>query len=171
MVRLTPSFVLLTTLLTRTVTAQKTWAECEDIHIFVARGGNEPYEMVTPAGSRQQWTVKAICNTVAPYGYTCGYEDIVFPDAFVGDYCGHVQFGVDYGREALQRYAERCPDSKLVLSGYSLGGHVVGDILGGGGGEGMIGGCTMERTEGMPREGLVGQNRGPPCPVLSRETG
>jgi predicted esterase len=31
-------------------------------------------------------------------------------------------------------YAERCPNSKLILAGYSQGGQIATDILGGAGG-------------------------------------
>lgn len=41
--------------------------------------------------------------------------------------------GAASGVAQMTAYAERCPISNLVLSGYSQGANVAGDILGGGG--------------------------------------
>lgn len=43
--------------------------------------------------------------------------------------------GVVAGKSRVTAYAKDCPDAKLVLSGYSLGAHAVGDMLGGNGGD------------------------------------
>ncbi|KAI1480477.1 carbohydrate esterase family 5 protein [Daldinia sp. EC12] len=96
---------------------------CEDVHFFIARGSTEPYP------GRQVDLVNRVCEGLS----SCGYEDIKYPATFE-DYCNSAFAGVTNGIAQITAYAERCPDAKLVLTGYSQGGHVVGDILGGGGG-------------------------------------
>ncbi|KAI0113176.1 carbohydrate esterase family 5 protein [Daldinia grandis] len=96
---------------------------CEDIHFFIARGSTEPYP-----GSQKD-LVNRVCEGLT----SCGYEDIIYPATFE-DYCNSAYGGVANGTAQITAYAESCPEAKLVLTGYSQGGHVVGDILGGGGG-------------------------------------
>lgn len=97
---------------------------CKDVHVFLAKGNNEPYP------GRQGKLAGAIC-----YGLdSCDYEDIQYYNPYEADYCTSVTEGARNGQSQVTAYAERCPDSKLVLSGYSQGAQVVGDVLGGGGG-------------------------------------
>ncbi|KAI2464588.1 carbohydrate esterase family 5 protein [Annulohypoxylon bovei var. microspora] len=105
---------------------------CQDVHFFIARGSTEPYP------GRQEDLVNAVCEGLS----SCGYEDIIYPAAFE-DYCGSAFGGVVNGTAQITAYAESCPDAKLVLTGYSQGGHVAGDILGGGGGEISNQNCTQ----------------------------
>lgn len=97
---------------------------CSDVHIFLAKGNNE-----TEPG-RQGRLVEAICAGID----SCDYEDILFDNRYETVFCESLVEGARNGRAQLTDYAERCPDSNLVVSGYSQGAHVVGDILGGGGG-------------------------------------
>ncbi|TLD20281.1 hypothetical protein PspLS_08700, partial [Pyricularia sp. CBS 133598] len=112
-------------------------APCQDVHIFLARGTSEPYP------GRQELTVNAICKGRS----SCGFENIQYPAAFEPTYCSSVAQGVSNGINQITAYASRCPNSKLVLSGYSQGAHVVGDILGGGGGN--VQGCTQPTVQGL----------------------
>jgi hypothetical protein len=68
----------------------------------------------------------------------CGYEDIVYPanasTAAPGIFCTSASAGARAGQAQLSTYAARCPQAKLILIGYSQGGSVIGDMLGGGGG-------------------------------------
>ena len=105
-------------------------AACQSVHVFIARGSTEPY----PGG--QGALATAICSGVT----SCGYEDITYPATFE-NYCASAGAGVSNGIAQITAYANRCPNAKLVLTGYSQGGHVVGDILGGGGGS--FQGCTQ----------------------------
>jgi acetylxylan esterase len=98
--------------------------DCSDVHIFLAKGNNE-----TEPG-RQGKLVQAICSGLD----SCDYEDIHFDNRYETVFCDSLVEGARNGRAQLTDYAERCPDSQLVVSGYSQGAHVVGDILGGGGG-------------------------------------
>lgn len=100
-------------------------AACKDVHIFIAKGNNEPYP------GRQGKLTGAIC-----YGLpSCDYEDILYRNEEGYDYCKGVTEGKRNGLKQMKAYANRCPNSKLVLSGYSQGCNVVGDMLGGGSGK------------------------------------
>jgi acetylxylan esterase len=97
---------------------------CKDVHVFLARGNNEPYP------GRQGSLVGAICGGLE----SCDYEDIQFYNPLEAPYCESLNEGARNGNAQITAYNERCPDTKLVVSGYSQGAHVVGDVLGGGGG-------------------------------------
>ncbi|KAF7555654.1 hypothetical protein G7Z17_g1984 [Cylindrodendrum hubeiense] len=111
--------------------------DCKDVHIFLARGNNEPYP------GRQGKLVNAICNGLS----SCDYEDIKFYNPGNSNYCNAVYEGATNGLAQITAYNQKCPDSKLVVSGYSQGADVVGDILGGGGGK--IFGCTQKANTGF----------------------
>ncbi|PPJ58504.1 hypothetical protein CBER1_05621 [Cercospora berteroae] len=101
--------------------AQETGSgSCTDVHIFIARGWNEPYP------GRHEKLVNDICTDVS--GLSCGYEDIVYPAAS-SDYCNAVSTGSNNGKQQIEAYYAKCPNSKLVLSGYSQGANIIGDIL------------------------------------------
>ncbi|OTB01938.1 carbohydrate esterase family 5 protein [Hypoxylon sp. CI-4A] len=121
------------------VTAQETGAgSCTDVHIFLSRGNNEPYP------GRQGKLVEAICSGID----SCDYEDIAFDNALETNYCTAVEAGRKAGVSQITAYNKKCPDSKLVVSGYSQGAHVVGDVLGGGGGA-FFQGCTTPDAAGL----------------------
>ncbi|KAI0381334.1 carbohydrate esterase family 5 protein [Hypomontagnella monticulosa] len=126
MVNLTRAALLLSA--SALVAAQETGAgKCRDVHVFLSRGNNEPYP------GRQGKLIGAIMSTLVGLE-TCDYEDIVFNNALEVEYCSAVEEGRKAGIAQITAYNKRCPDTKLVISGYSQGAHVVGDILGGGGG-------------------------------------
>ncbi|KAL0944537.1 acetylxylan esterase precursor [Colletotrichum truncatum] len=121
------------------VTRQATGAsECRDVHIFLARGNNEPYP------GRQGKLVTAICDGLD----SCDYEDIQFWNPLEAPYCQSVEEGAANGTAQVTAYNKRCPNSKLVLSGYSQGGHVIGDVLGGGGGR-FFQDCLQKSNPGL----------------------
>ncbi|KAI1875023.1 hypothetical protein JX265_003707 [Neoarthrinium moseri] len=103
---------------------QATTDTCSEVHIFLAKGNNEPYP------GRQSKLVAAICHGLA----SCDYEDIQMNNMLEDEYCGSIHQGATNGQSQIIAYNKRCPDAKLVVSGYSQGAHVVGDIIGGGGG-------------------------------------
>lgn len=74
--------------------------------------------------------MNAICDGLP----SCDYEDILFYNPVEAPYCQSIDEGVANGIAQLNSYSARCPDSKLVISGYSQGAQVVGDIIGGGSG-------------------------------------
>ncbi|KAM0350546.1 hypothetical protein ACHAPU_003029 [Fusarium lateritium] len=112
--------------------------ECKDVHIFLAKGNNEPEP------GRQGKLAGAICSGLK----SCDYESIHFNNPLPAPYCGSVTEGVNNGKKQITAYNKRCPDSMLVVSGYSQGGQVVGDILGGGGGV-FFQDCVEEDIEGL----------------------
>lgn len=118
--------------------SQKRQDGCADVHIFLAKGWNEPYP------GRQGKLAGSICWSLE----SCDYEDIYFSNAPEDDYCASVTEGAASGVAQMTAYAERCPNSKLVLSGYSQGVNVAGDILGGGGGN-FGGSCNIGRSAGL----------------------
>ncbi|KAK7408528.1 hypothetical protein QQX98_009288 [Neonectria punicea] len=111
---------------------------CKDVHVFLARGNNEPYP------GRQGKLITAICSGLS----SCDYEDIKFYNPLESVYCDSVFEGARNGIDQITAYNKKCPDSKLVVSGYSQGAHVVGDILGGGGGT-FFQGCVQGDNEGL----------------------
>ncbi|RSL54495.1 hypothetical protein CEP51_014702 [Fusarium floridanum] len=112
--------------------------DCKDVHIFLAKGNNEPYP------GRQGKLAGAICSGLD----SCDYEDIQFYNPLEAPYCGSVFEGAKNGIQQITAYNKKCPDSKLVVSGYSQGGHVVGDVLGGGGGV-FFQDCVQEPNKGL----------------------
>ncbi|KAG9616207.1 hypothetical protein KCU64_g23353, partial [Aureobasidium melanogenum] len=103
---------------------QNNVTECTQVHMFLAKGNNEPYP------GRQGKLVNAVCEGLP----SCDYEDILFYNPVEAPYCQSVEQGVADGIAQLNAYAARCPNTKLVISGYSQGAQVVGDIIGGGNG-------------------------------------
>ncbi|GKT85597.1 acetylxylan esterase precursor [Colletotrichum tofieldiae] len=113
-------------------------SECRNVHIFLARGNNEPYP------GRQGKLVTAICDGID----SCDYEDIQFWNPLEAPYCQSIEEGAANGTAQITAYNKRCPDAKLVVSGYSQGGHVVGDVLGGGGGT-FFQDCKQKSNAGL----------------------
>jgi len=88
---------------------------CTDLHIFLGRGWNEAYP------GRQQILYDATCNGLA----SCDYEDIRYDATNTGS----VESGRASGISQLQAYTQRCPNSRIALSGYSQGANVIADML------------------------------------------
>ncbi|KAK8113774.1 uncharacterized protein PG998_001734 [Apiospora kogelbergensis] len=117
---------------------QQTTTTCSETHIFLGKGNNEPYP------GRQGKLVSAICEGLS----SCDYEDIQMQNMLQDEYCGAVHEGSTNGVKQIIAYNKRCPNTKLVVSGYSQGAHVVGDIFGGGGGS-YFNGCVEEPTPNL----------------------
>lgn len=126
---------------TTLVPRQAVPSDCKDVHIFIAKGWNEPYP------GRQGQLAGAIC-----YGLpSCDYEDIQYVNYNGTNFCKAVTEGKRNGLAAMKAYAKACPKSKLVLSGYSQGANVVGDMLGGGSGKFGSGDeqCFIQATKAL----------------------
>jgi len=121
---------------------------CDDVHIFLARGNNEPYP------GRQSRLVMALCDGLS----SCGYEDLVYSALYTDLYCQTVYDGTIAGFTQMSAYANRCPKSKLILGGYSQGGQIATDILGGGGGT-LFNDCIQPTTPALDRESSPGNKR------------
>lgn len=81
---------------------------CHAVHVFLARGTYEEYP------GRQQVIASKICSGTS----NCGFENIIYPAD--GDFCTSVDQGDRNGKSAITAYAARCPNAKIVLTGYSL---------------------------------------------------
>ncbi|KAK1995320.1 cutinase [Colletotrichum falcatum] len=92
---------------------------CTDLHFFIGRGWNEGYP------GRHQSLIDATCNGLA----SCDYEDIRFDATNANGYDSAVEEGRSSGVSQIREYTTKCPNSKVVVSGYSEGGNVVADIL------------------------------------------
>jgi hypothetical protein len=120
-------------------------SSCSDVHIFLARGNNEPYP------GRQGALVSAICDGLC----SCDYEDLIYSALYTDLYCQTVYDGTIAGHVQMAEYASRCPNSKLILSGYSQGGQVATDILGGAGGV-LFNGCVQPTLPPLDRSTAPG---------------
>jgi hypothetical protein len=105
---------------------------CDDVHMFLARGNNEPYP------GRQSAIVEAVCDGLVG---SCGYEDLIYSALYTDLYCQTVYDGTIAGHTQMTAYVEECPNSKLILAGYSQGAQIALDILGGAGGI-LFNGCV-----------------------------
>lgn len=121
---------------------------CQEVHIFLAKGGNEPYP------GRQGKLAGAICYDLP----SCDYEDILYYNANGSDYCAGVSEGDRNGLAQITAYADRCPDAKLVLSGYSQGANIIGDLIGGGGGV-IFNECTVDPSPALDPATSPGNKR------------
>lgn len=97
-------------------------ADCAPIHLLVARGSTEP----PGYGQLNSLATKIIQNNP---GAT--KEAIDYP-AKLQPYPPSVSAGVIAVKKQLSSYVEKCPDSKIVLLGYSQGANIIGDALCGG---------------------------------------
>lgn len=92
---------------------------CTDLHMFIGRGWNEEYP------GRNQKLIDVVCGSVS----SCDYEDIIYDSTNPVDYATSVEAGRQSGASQVTAYNELCPDSVLVLSGYSEGANTVVNIL------------------------------------------
>lgn len=100
----------------------KRQANCSSPHVFVARGTNE----ASPLGGQLQKIVDGLTDQLG-----ASVEGIDYP-ATLQDYQGSVRNGTGASQNQIASYAADCPDTKLVLLGYSQGAQVTGDSLCGG---------------------------------------
>jgi acetylxylan esterase len=126
-------------------------ATCNQVQIFIAVGHGETFP------GTQLGIAKSVCQGRA----SCGYQEIVYRARDSGNYCVIAEEGIKSAVDALTKYATDCPDSKLVITGWSQGGWLVGDVIGGGGGpgKGAAEGCTQKDSTGLDPTTLPG-NRG-----------
>ncbi|KAK8120818.1 hypothetical protein PG999_004938 [Apiospora kogelbergensis] len=110
-------------------------ANCTNVQVFVARGSLEEIP------GRQGKLVDAVCKDIS----SCGSTDIQYPATFDA-YCKSVGSGVAFALNAVETYAKACPNSKIVLTGYSQGAHLMGDVMSGAGGLIPNQNCTQAKT-------------------------
>jgi hypothetical protein len=104
--------------------------DCKPFHVFIVRGSDEPYP------GRQGNVTQQICSKLGKD--QCSYENIEYPAKSSAwgkeEWCKSAAKGAMNGQAQLAGYHKQCPDSKLILLGYSQGASVAQDVLGGGGG-------------------------------------
>ncbi|EJT76564.1 hypothetical protein GGTG_06482 [Gaeumannomyces tritici R3-111a-1] len=128
--------------------------DCKPFHIFVARGSDEPYP------GRAHKLLARLCTDADAelHGDGCGYEDIVYPANPSSDgkdaWCLSATKGAEAEQRQMTDYAKKCPNSSLLLVGYSQGTAVVGDILGSTGGP--IWECVQPERPGLKRAEVPG---------------
>lgn len=105
-------------------------SSCPDVHIFGAR------ETTVSQGFGSAGTVVDLIT--AQYSGATS-EAIVYPACGGQSSCGGIAYGdsVNNGTnavtEAVNSFAESCPDSQIVLVGYSQGGQIMDNAFCGGG--------------------------------------
>lgn len=121
-------------------------SECTTFHIFVTRGSDEPYP------GRLGNITKEICAGIG--SEQCGFENVQFPaksTAWGADvWCKSAAAGASNGQKQMKAYSKKCPDSKLMMLGFSQGAAVTQDILGGGGGD--VFACTQDTNPALDEE-------------------
>ncbi|KAI2476856.1 Cutinase domain containing protein [Pyrenophora tritici-repentis] len=118
--------------------------ECQTYHHFIARGSTSPY----PGHVIE--TVGKVCNALNTQENpkACGYEDVQYAAQNGGErWCKSAHEGAINGAEQMRNYTARCPESHLLVMGFSQGGSVMLDVLGGGGG--MLWGCDQAQNPAM----------------------
>lgn len=121
-------------------------SDCKPFHIFLTRGSDEPYP------GRLGNITKEICAGLG--GDDCGFENVVYParsTAWGADaWCKSAGTGAINGQNQMKSYSEKCPDSKLMLLGFSQGAAVAQDMLGGGGGN--VFECTQDSNPALDQD-------------------
>lgn len=112
--------------------ASATAGDCADVQVITARGSTEaPGEGSTGA---------LVTQIVDTSDQTVSRAAVDYP-ATLTNYAKSSAQGVSALTTQLTRQVAKCPDQKIVLTGFSQGAHVVLDVLGGGGG-GVLGSTT-----------------------------
>lgn len=112
-------------------TRQELNTTCDQIHYIIARGTTEGYP-----GS-----LGSLVDVLLAKFPNSNYKDIIYPATQETSTDSYWQ-GLAKGTQQVTSYADKCPDSKIVLMGYSQGALVVGDLLAGGGNNSELGNMT-----------------------------
>jgi len=130
-------------------TPPKLTAACNDVAIFMARGNDAPYSDGRTSGFRD-----TVCAKFEAQGNSCDYMDLVF-DATLGvEFCPTIQDGAVNGVRQITEYNAQCPDTLIVVNGYSQGAMVAGATLSGGGADA----CDVDtKTTGLDANSQAGQ--------------
>jgi hypothetical protein len=130
-------------------TPAKTTAACNDVAIFMARGNDAPYH-----DGRTSPFIDATCGKFQAQGNSCDYMDIVFDATNGADFCPTIQEGAVNGVRQITEYNARCPDTLIVVNGYSQGSMVAGATLSGGGEDA----CSVDsQTTGLNPDSQAGK--------------
>jgi hypothetical protein len=127
--------------------------DCTPFHVFVSRGSDEPYP------GRLGNLTSEICAAIGG-SEDCGYEDVEYPAKSTawgqGVWCDSAGKGAKSGQAQMKAYSEKCPDSKLIILGFSQGASVAQDMLGGGGGS--VFACEQDMNPALDATSAPGSN-------------
>ncbi|KAL6790432.1 carbohydrate esterase family 5 protein [Trichoderma sp. SZMC 28013] len=129
-VKSTITFLLSQALLATASPMELEKRQCPGIHVFGAR------ETTAPPGYGSSGTVVNLIVNSHP-GTTA--EAINYPACGGQSQCGGISYansvvaGINAVVQAVNNYHNQCPNTKLVLVGYSQGGQIMDDALCGGG--------------------------------------
>ncbi|EAU86436.1 hypothetical protein CC1G_05430 [Coprinopsis cinerea okayama7 len=123
------SLVLLAFTLTGVAAAPAPTTPCAQVHIIAARASTEP-----PGPGIVGQLITQIQNQSSQ---TVSTDSVDYP-ATLENYNESSSAGTAALKTHLTNQANRCPNQKIVLIGYSQGAHIIGDTLAGGGG-GLLG--------------------------------
>ena len=88
-------------------------AQCNKIQIFTAVGHGETYPGV------QRSITTAVCKGVSSCGVAnIQYASVKTDNTYNG--CKAIEEGIAYGRTAITDYAAKCPEAKIVVTGWSM---------------------------------------------------
>lgn len=82
---------------------------CADVQIFIAVGHGENFP------GNQLSIAQAVCKGRS----SCAYSNINFASTSSASYCTVAVQGINSGVATLAAYAQKCPKSKIVVSGWS----------------------------------------------------
>lgn len=130
-------------------TPPKLTAACNDVAIFMARGNDAVYH-----DARTSPFIDATCGKFKAQGNTCDYMDIVFDATYGVPFCPTIQEGAVNGVKQITEYNAKCPDTLIIINGYSQGAFVSGAALSGGGSDA----CNVDaNTTGLVHSSAAGQ--------------
>ena len=128
-------------------------ADCTPYHVFLARGTDEPYP------GRLGNLTSEICSGLGG-AEDCTFESVEYPAKSTAwgpsVWCDSAGQGARAGQAQMKGYSDKCPDAKLILLGFSQGGAVAQDILGGGGGK--VFACEQDTNPAMDATTAPGAN-------------
>jgi len=86
----------------------------------------------TDNDQRHTSLISAVCDGLS--GQSCDYEDVAY-NAANSDYCSAISEGAGVALQQINAYYAKCPESTVVLSGYSQGASIMSNVLAGDGGD------------------------------------
>ena len=108
---------------------------CTDVEIVGLRGSSEPFDPAQHGMGALLGTEADLVAAQAPTGTAVGFHGIGYPAVSAvlgvidGDYFSSKEEGMRELDGYLRQEIQACPDTRLVVMGYSQGAHAAGDQL------------------------------------------
>lgn len=122
-----------------------TRAACAPVHIIAARASGE-----SPGAGIIGSLVDAVIDGSSQSITTA----VVDYPATLANYASSSAAGTAALKAQLTSQVAACPTQKIVLVGYSQGAHIIGDTLGGGGGDSSLGPKTAAVPASVSSHGI-----------------